>query len=117
VELDENSRQYTAFICPRGLFEYNVLTMELTNETETFQRLMNTLFEDILHKIVEVYLDEIIIFSQTLPEHVQHVKRVVERLIKNVLKMKLSKCKLVEQKIEYLSHIIHYGSIKPNPQK
>jgi hypothetical protein len=78
---------------------------------------MNTLFEDILHKIVEVYLDEIIIFSQTLPEHVQHVKMVVERLIKHVLKMKLSKCKLVEQKIEYLSHIIHYGSIEPNPQK
>jgi hypothetical protein len=70
---------------------------------------MNTLFEDILHKIVEVYLDEIIIFS--------HVKMVVERLIKHVLKMKLSKCKLVEQKIEYLSHIIHYGSIEPNPQK
>jgi hypothetical protein len=38
VELDENSRQYTAFLCPQGLFEYNVLAMGLTNATETFQR-------------------------------------------------------------------------------
>jgi hypothetical protein len=91
--------------------------MGLTNATETFQRLMNNVFEDILHKIVEEYLDNIIIFSQTLPEHVQHVKLVVERLIKHVLKIKLSKCKLVEQKIEYLSHIIQHGSIEPNPQK
>jgi hypothetical protein len=36
VELDDNSRQYTAFICPQGLFEFNVLAMGLTNETETF---------------------------------------------------------------------------------
>ena len=65
VKLDPDSRKYTAFICHRGLFEYNVLPMGTTNATETFQRLMNKLFEGILHKIVETYLDDIIIYSKT----------------------------------------------------
>ena len=65
VKLDPDSRKYTAFICHRGLFEYNVLPMGTTNATETFQRLMNKVFEGILHKIVETYLDDIIIYSKT----------------------------------------------------
>ena len=117
VKLDTDSRKYTAFICSRGLYEYNVLPMGITNATETFQRLMNTVFKDILHKIVETYLDDIIIYSRTLKEHVQHVKMVVERLLKHVLKIKLEKCKIAEQRIEYLSHIVYHGCIQPNPQK
>ena len=87
VKLNQVSRQYTAFICSRGLFEYTVLPMGVTNTTETFQRLMNTIFEGILHKKVETYLDDIIIYLSTLREHVEHVREVVNRLIKYVLKI------------------------------
>ena len=117
VQLDPNSRKYTAFICQRGLFEYNVLPMGITNATETFQRLMNNVFEGILHKIVEAYLDDIIIYSKSLKEHAQHVKQVVDRLIKHVLKIRLDKCSIAKQEIEYLSHIINHGCIKPNSKK
>ena len=117
VSLDPSSRHYTAFICQRGLFEYNVLPMGITNATETFQRLMNNVFEGILHKIVETYLDDIIIYSQSLKSHVEHVKMVVDRLIKHVLRIRLEKCTVAQREIEYLSHIICHGCIRPNPKK
>jgi hypothetical protein len=65
VPLDPNSRQYTAFICSRGLFEYLVLPMGITNATETFQRMMNKVLDGLLHVICEVYLDDIIVYSDT----------------------------------------------------
>ena len=78
---------------------------------------MNKIFEGILHKIVETYLDDIIIFSLTLKDHVTHVKEVVQRLLKHVLKIRLDKCKIAEKRIEYLSHIVYHGCIQPNPAK
>ena len=106
LPLEPNSRQFTAFICARGLFEYLVMPMGITNATETFQRMMNNVLEGLLHVICEVYLDDIIVFSNTLEEHVEHVRLVAERLKKLNLKIKIEKCKIAQEKIEYLSHII-----------
>ena len=117
VPLDVKSKQYTAFICNRGLFQYNVLPMGITNATETFQRMMNNVFKGLLTKCCDTYLDDIIIYSPTLQEHVKHVESVVKRLKANVLKIKIEKCKIVEEKIEYLSHVIWHGCIQPNPKK
>jgi hypothetical protein len=68
-------------------------------------------------KIVETYLDDIVIFSQTFREHVEHVKEVVNRLLKYILKINLAKCKIAQRKLEYLSHIVYHGCIMPNPEK
>ena len=62
IPLDPNSRKYTAFICFRGLFEYLVLPIGITNATETFQKIMNKVLSGFLHNICDVYLDDIIIF-------------------------------------------------------
>ena len=67
---------------------------------------MDKIFNGILHKIVETYLDDIVIFSQTLREHVEHVREVVHRLLKYILKINLAKCKIAQRKLEYLSHIV-----------
>ena len=117
VPLHKDSRKFTAFMCRRGLYEYTVLPQGITNATETFQKLMNKIFDGILHKIVETYLDDIVIYSNTLKEHVAHVREVVQRLLTHVLKIRLAKCKIATQKLEYLSHIVYNGCIMPNPQK
>ena len=80
VPLDPASRKYTAFMCSKGTFEYLVLPMGLTNATETFQKMMKTVLRGLTGKICEVYLDDIIIYSESLSEHIQHVKAVVARL-------------------------------------
>jgi hypothetical protein len=72
------------------------------------------LFED---KIVETYLDDKVIFSQTLREHIVHARDVVHGLLKYILKINLAKCKIGQLKLEYLSHIEYHGCIMPNPQK
>jgi hypothetical protein len=117
VMMDSNSQEYTAFACDFGFFEYRVMPMGLTNACATFQRLMNNVLDGLIGKICLVYLDDIIIFSNTLEEHIEHVKLVAQRLREHNLKIKLSKCKFAQKRVEYLSHIIENGSIKPNPAK
>ncbi len=103
VPLDPGSRKYTAFICSRGLFEYLVNPMGITNSTETFQRMMNKVLEGLIHVICEVYLDDIINYWTTLAEHIEHVRIIMERLKKHNLKIKIEKCKFALETISYLS--------------
>ena len=78
---------------------------------------MNTVLKGLTGKICEVYLDDIIIYSETLSDHVKHVEAVVQRLRQHNLKVKLSKCKIAQQKIQYLSHVISHGHIQPSKEK
>ncbi len=64
-------------MCSKGTFEYFVLPMGLTNATETFQKMMNTVLKGLTGKICEVYSDDIIIYSETLNEHIKHVEAVI----------------------------------------
>ena len=65
VSLDPASRKFTAFMCSKGTFEYLVFPYGLTNATETFQKMMNTVLKGLAGKICEVFLDDIIIYSET----------------------------------------------------
>ena len=58
-----------AFLMPMGLFEYVVMPLGLTNAPATFQRLMNLTFPDLLYKCITVYLNDILIFSKDVDEH------------------------------------------------
>ena len=57
------------FLTPMGLFEYVVMPLGLTNAPATFQRSMNLTFQDLLYKCVTVYLDDILVFSKDVDEH------------------------------------------------
>jgi hypothetical protein len=117
VAMSPESQKYTAFSCEFGFYEYKVMPMGLTNACATFQRLMNSVLNDLLGTVCLVYLDDIIIFSQNIEEHKRHVRMVVDRLRANNLKIKLSKCKIARRCIQYLSHIIEGGTIRANPEK
>ena len=58
-----------AFLMPMGLFEYVVMPLGLTNAPATFQCLMNLTFQDLLYKCIAVYLDDILVFSKDVDEH------------------------------------------------
>ena len=117
IPLSERSRKYTAFASEAGFHQFRVLPMGLTNACATFQRLMDKVLGELVSKICFVYLDDVIIFSENLEDHLKHVKLIVERLEKANLKIKLEKCEFAVSKIEYLSHIIEKGAITPNPKK
>ena len=69
VRIKEGHEHKTAFLTPMGLFEYVVMPLGLTNAPATFQRLMNLTFQDLLYKCITVYLDDILVFSKDIDEH------------------------------------------------
>lgn len=80
VRIAEGHEYKTAFVTPEGLFEYLVMPLGLTNAPATFQRLMNTTFSDMLNKFLCVYLDDLLVFSETEAQHLEHVRQVFERI-------------------------------------
>ena len=117
VPLDPKSRQFTAFRYGDSQYEYLRMPMGITGAVETFQKMMNEALEGLLHTICEVYLDDIIIYSQTLEEHSEHVRVVAERLRHYNFKIKIEKCQIAMEKIEFLGHEVSNGTIAPNQKK
>jgi hypothetical protein len=117
VKMDPNSREYTAFATQWGFYEYTVMAMGLTNACATFQRLMEKVLDGYIGVCCLVYLDDIILYSETLDQHKIDVENIITRLKAFNLKIKPSKCKFARSRIEYLSHVIENGTLKPNPAK
>jgi hypothetical protein len=80
------------FITKYGLHEYTIISFGLTNAPSFFMNLMNSVFMDYLDKFVVVFIDDILIYSQSEEEHVDHLKMVLQRLREHQLYAKLSKC-------------------------
>ncbi|KAL0539326.1 hypothetical protein IC582_023531 [Cucumis melo] len=83
----------------------------LTNAPATFCTLMNKLFQPFLDRFVVVYLDDIVVYSQTLEEHVQHLRQVFQVFRDNELYIKLEKCSFAKQEVEFLGHWIKEGKL------
>ncbi len=88
VRIREGDEWKTAFNTPRGHFEYLVMPFGLSNSPAVFQALVNDVLRDMVDQFIYVYLDDISIFSSSLQEHVQHVRRVLQRLLENGLFVK-----------------------------
>ena len=78
VRIKEGDEWKTAFNTPLGHFEYLVMPFGLTNAPAVFQALVNDVLRDMLKRFIFVYLDDILIFSQSMEEHVQHVRLVLQ---------------------------------------
>lgn len=89
VRIKEWDEWKTAFNTPLGHFEYLVMPFGLTNSPAVFQALVNDVLRDFLNRFLFVYLDDILIFSHTLCEHISHVRLVLERLLENKLFVKV----------------------------
>jgi hypothetical protein len=106
IRLDPDSVPLTAFRTKYGLYEFLVLPFGLTNAPAIFMSLMNDVFRDCLDKFVMVYLDDILIYSSTYEEHIDHLRHALVLLRKNSLFAKLSKCEFAKSSVSYLGHII-----------
>uniref|UniRef100_A0A4W5RP12 ribonuclease H n=1 Tax=Hucho hucho TaxID=62062 RepID=A0A4W5RP12_9TELE len=107
----------TAFNTPRGHFEYLVMPFGLSNSPAVFQALVNDVLRDMIDQFIYVYLDDILIFSSSLQEHVQHVRRVLQRLLENGLFVKAEKCIFHAQSVPFLGYIVSTEGIRMDPDK
>ncbi|GBG66598.1 hypothetical protein CBR_g64871 [Chara braunii] len=100
-----------------GLYEFVVMPFGLCNAPGTFQHAMNRIFQDYLDKFVIVYLDDILIFSKTVEEHVAHLDKVLSLLRQHKFKINGEKCEFGRTRILYLGHEISAEGLKPDDAK
>jgi len=117
VEMKEEDKSKTAFtVGPLGFFECNRMPFGLTNSPATFQYLMEKVVGDLNLKTCLIYLDDIVIFSKTVEEHINRLREVLLRLQNAGLKLKPSKCHFLQRRIKYLGHIVSEEGIECNPE-
>ncbi len=117
IELDEESKEKTAFIVENNLYQFKRMAMGLCNAPATFQRTMNFVLRDVLGKKALVYLDDVIIYSKTVEDHLKDIAEVFTLIQKAQLKLKLNKCQFFQTEVNYLEHIITSEGIAPDPAK
>jgi len=115
--MDPESVAKTYFSTKHGHYEYTRIPFGLKNALPTFQRCINNLLEELIHKDCLVYLDDIIIFSTSLENHILLLPKVFEKLKDANLKFLLDKCEFVKRESEFLGHVVTTTGIKPNPKK
>ena len=116
VAMDEKDKEKTAFACHKGLFEFNVMPFGLSNAPAVFQELMSVVLQG-CNDFSTAYLDDIMIFSPTLEEHLEHICVIFDRLRQHNLKLKLKKCSFLKSETHYLGFVISEEGIKPDQKK
>ena len=107
----------TAFRTHHGHFEFLVTPFGLTNAPSTFQALMNEVLRPYLRRFVLVFFDDILIYSKTWSEHLQHLRAVFSTLREHGLVLKRSKCSFAEQSMAYLGHIVTGSGVAMDQSK
>ncbi|GBG59236.1 hypothetical protein CBR_g32252 [Chara braunii] len=106
IEIQPRDRYKTAFKTRYGHFEWIVMPFGLTNAPVTFQAAMTTEFRDLLDRTMLIYLDDILVYSRTLDEHLEHLRAILEWLCITKYKANRDKCEFAQQELEYLGHYV-----------
>jgi len=117
VPLCLDAQEKAPFITRDELWKWKVLPFGLISAPATFQRLMEQVLSGLHWKTLLVYLDDIVVISPDFPTHVSRLREVFERLRGAGLKLKLSKCTLLQPEVKYLGHIVGRHSVATNPKK
>ena len=115
VPMDEESKQYTAFtLGSMGLYECESMPFGLCNAPPTFQRLMQNCLGELNLTYCIIYLDDMIVFSNTPEEHLRRMRVVFNCLREHGLKLKPSKCEVFKSEINYLAHHVSQKGVLPS---
>ena len=117
VRMQPQDEHKTAFKTHQGHYQYKVMPFGLTNAPATFQCIMNHILQPFLRRFVLVFLDDILIYSPTMEDHIHHIDLVFEQLRKNQFYVKDSKCSFAQSSLEYLGHIISDKGVSTDQSK
>lgn len=117
IELDENSKKYTAFSSSSGHYEFNRLPFGLNISPNSFQRMMTIALSGLPPECAFLYIDDIIVVGCSINHHLKNLTMVFEKLRQYNLKLNPSKCHFFSSDVTYLGHHITDKGISPDPSK
>ena len=115
--MDPSTREKSAFVTHKGLHEFVRMPFGLCNAPATFLRLMQVVLAGLERRSCFVYMDDILVCSETLEDHLQHLESVFERLRQANLTLRPDKCFFVRREVRYLGHVISQSGISPDADK
>ena len=118
VKMTKDAKDKTSFYGEDGgLWHFTVMTFGLCSGQTIFERPMECILGQILWQICLCYLDDILIFSQTVNQHLEHLQAVLKRLREAHLKLKPKKCHFFEKQVSFLRHVVSEEGISTYPEK
>ena len=117
IKIAPEDMEKKTFITPWGTFCYKVMPFSLKNAGATYERVIVTLFNDMIHKEIEVYVDDMIAQSQTEEEHLDHLQKLFARLKEYKLRLNPSKCTFGVRSGKLLGFIVSNKGIEVDPAK
>lgn len=117
IRIRDGDEWKTAFSMTTGHYEYLVMPFGLSDSPSVFQAYINDVFRDMLNRGVIVYIDDIVIYSDSLEIHVQHVRAVLNRLIEHRLFAKKEKCEFYQTLVSFLGYIISTDRVSMDNNK
>ena len=117
VEVECKDQEKTAFTTPMGLFQYIRMPFGLTNAPATFSRLVNQVFREEIFQSLLVYLDDIIVFSDGVDDHLNRLDNAFRRLKQHNLKVKAEKCSFFKEQTKFLGHLVSNRGVMTDPEK
>ena len=106
IPMKPSDKVKTSFTCRYGTFQFTVMPFGLSSAPSTFQRMMNSIFFKLLDNGVLCYLDDLLVYSRTVDEHLVMLDKVFGLLAKHKLYLKEKKCHLFLSKVNFLGHVV-----------
>ena len=117
IEVAEKDIQKTAFNVDNGHYEFVRMPFGLKNAPSTFQRVMDNVLREHIGVRCLVYMNDVIVYSTSLQEHMQNVSKICESLSKANMKIQLDKSEFLHKEVAFLGHVVTTEGVKPNPEK
>lgn len=114
IPLRVEDRKKTGFVTQEGHYQWTCLPFGLKTSPAIFQRILSNILRK--YKLTDFtvnYIDDILIFSRTFPEHINHLTLLLEAIKKEGFRLKFTKCTFASDSVKYLGHIIHNNTVRP----
>ncbi|KAK8773672.1 hypothetical protein V5799_011792 [Amblyomma americanum] len=117
IAMDPADAEKTAFNTPSGHYEWKRMPMGLANSPAVWQRTADVILAGLLGRLCFVYMDDIIIYSDSFENHLRDIEQVLVRLRGAGLKLKPSKCQFLKNEVKYFGHVVSADGVRPDPEK
>jgi len=115
--MNEKDIEKTAFTTKYGNYNFLVMPFGLTNAPASFQREMNRILMPLIGVCIFVYMDDILVYSPNMDQHLKDLEKVFSILRKYKFSINLEKCHFCQESVEVLGHVLSKDGIKPMPDK